>query len=221
MPVVYDPSDEVRAILIRYAEGDMGPSGADHEIMQILRRRGNVTLKKILPMLVGIHRMNRGGLIGATKGVRGLMDKIALLHWNDDMCRHAICVELTVSDRGDEDEFRKWCEDAGSDFPPVEPGSLMYVSLACSHTNCGLRLIVSRCSSSNEKLGDGTTYSVEVIRLRDAAFARAVGEGMTWTVVPAFVLEWYPELIQLWSISRNTAGHVQQPVSEVTGMNLL
>jgi len=84
MPVVSDPLGEVRAILIRYAGGDMGPSGADHEIMTILRRRGNVTQKKILPMLVGIHRMNPGGLIGATKGVRGLMDKIALHHWNDD-----------------------------------------------------------------------------------------------------------------------------------------
>ena len=42
-----------------------------------------------------------------------------------------------------------------------------------------------------------------------------------WMVVFAVVLEWYPELVQLWSISRNTAGHVQRPVSEVTGMTLL
>jgi hypothetical protein len=40
-------------------------------------------------------------------------------------------------------------------------------------------------------------------------------------VVPAHVLESYPELVQLWSISRNTAGHVQQKVNEITGMNLL
>ena len=42
-----------------------------------------------------------------------------------------------------------------------------------------------------------------------------------WTVVLAVVLEWYPELVQLWSISRNTAGHVQRAVSEVTGMTLI
>ena len=43
----------------------------------------------------------------------------------------------------------------------------------------------------------------------DAAYAQAVEEGLNWTVVPAHVLVSYPELVQLGSISRNTAGHVQ------------
>ena len=216
MPVVTDPLDEVRAVLNRYAKGDIGPSGADLEIMKILRGQGQLRNQKIPPMLVGIHRLNRGGAIGTSKGVRTLMDKIAVLHWNDDECRHAICVELAGFDRTDEDEFRTWCENAGSDFPTVPPGSLMFVSLACSHTNCGLRLIVSRCESPNLKLGDGRNYSIEDIRKRDVAYALAAEEGITWTVIPAHVMEAYPELIQLWSISRNTAGHVQQPVTEGT-----
>ena len=221
MPVVTDPLDEIRAILIRYDKGEIGPPGADHEIMAILRKRGHVSKKQIHPMLVCIHRLNRGGMIGTSKGVRTLMDKIAGLHWNDEATAHAICVQLEDSDRTDEDEFRTWCENAGSDFPEVPPGSCKYASFACSHTNCGLRLIFSRCESSNVKLGDGHSYSTDVIRKRDAAYALAVEEGITWLVVPAFVISAYPELIQLWSISRNTAGHVQQPVSEVTGMNLL
>ena len=46
MPVVSDPSDEIRAILIRYAKGDIGPPGAGQQIMAILRRKGHVTKKK-------------------------------------------------------------------------------------------------------------------------------------------------------------------------------
>ena len=84
--------------------------------------------------------------------------------------------------RTDEDEFRTWCEEAGSDFPVVEEGSLLYASQACSHSNCGLRLIVCRCSSSNEKLGDGKNYSIEGIRKHDKAYASAAEEGLTWTV---------------------------------------
>ena len=221
MHVVSNPLDEIREILIRYEAGEIGPPGADYEIMVILRRKGLATLRKIPPMQVGIHRKNRGGCIGASMGVRDLMDKIAKLHWNGDMCSHGICVELAEGDRTDEDAFRKWCEEAGSDYPAVEEGSLAFASLACSHTNCCLRLIVCRCASSNEKLGDGKNFSIDVIRKHDKAYALAAEEGLTWTVVPAVVLEWYPELVQLWSISRNTAGHVQQPVSEVTGMNLL
>ena len=136
-------------------------------------------------------------------------------------CAHAICVEFADCDRSDEDAFRDWCEDATIDLPSVEAGSLEAVSLACSHTNSGLQSISSKCASENEKLGDGINYDIEVLRKRDRVFAAAVEGGLMWTVVIAVLLEWYPELVQLWSISRNTAGHVQRSVSEVTGMTLL
>ena len=81
------------------------------------------------------------------------------MNWNDDMCTHAICVEIADGDRIDEDAFRDWCEDATIDLPSVEAGSLEAVSLACSHTNCGLRSIGYGCESENAKLGDGTNYN--------------------------------------------------------------
>ena len=81
-------------------------------------------------MKVGIHHLNRGGVIGASRDVKNLMDNIGELHWNDDMCSHAICVEIANGDRIDEDAFRNWCEDATIDLPPVEAGSLEAVSLA-------------------------------------------------------------------------------------------
>ena len=74
-----DPADEVRAILNRYAKGEIGPPGADHEIMQISRKKGHIALKQIPPMQVGIHKLNQGGMIGTSKGVRTLLDKIAVL----------------------------------------------------------------------------------------------------------------------------------------------
>ena len=150
-------------------------------------------------------------MIGTSNGVADLMDKIAQRQWNNDMCSHAICIELAPGDRTDEDAFRKWCEEASLDFTEIITGSLKFVSLACSLTNLGLRLIACRCASSNEKLGDGEFYSVEVIRKHDTAYAIAVEEGLTWTVVPAVVLEWYPELAQLWGISRNCAGMMLHP----------
>jgi len=122
--------------------------------------------------------------------------------------------------REDEKAFREWCDPSGGDLSPMEKAQ-MFASLTCSHTNCGLRSIASGCDSDNEKLGDGSNYDLEILRKRDKLSAKAVEEGMWWLVVEAVVLERYPELVQLWSISRNTAGHVQQPVSEVTGMTLL
>ena len=69
MPVVTDPLDEIRAIMIRYSLGQIGPSGADQEVMDILRTKGYVEQKVIKPMLVGIHHLNRGGVIGASQGM--------------------------------------------------------------------------------------------------------------------------------------------------------
>ena len=68
MPVCSDPTDEIRAILILYAAGDVGPSGADATIMAILVRRGHASKRRIHPMKVGIHHLNRGGVIGGKLG---------------------------------------------------------------------------------------------------------------------------------------------------------
>ena len=164
MLVVTDPADEIRAILIRYAAGDIGPPGADGQIMALLVQQGHAVRKQVRPMKIGIHRKNRGGMIGASKDVKGLMDEIADLHWNDDECRHAICVQLNSGDREDERAFREWCEMSGVDLAPVDEGSIEFASLVCSHTNCGLRSIASGCKSENEELGDGTNYDLKILR---------------------------------------------------------
>ena len=79
-----------------------------------------------------------------------------------------------------------------------------------------------KCESDNPTLGDGEHYDAEVIRKTDRVFAEAVEEGMSWVVVLAVVLEMYPELVELWTVSRNTSGHNQRPENEVTGLtNLL
>ena len=216
--LVTDPLDPIRAILIKYGEHQIGPAGADSQIMAILFRRGFASKRKRHPMKVGIHRLNRGGVIGASMEVELLMDEIAELFWNNEAAAHALCVEIAPGDTSDENAFREWCEAAEVDLPPVLPNSLEGSSLACGHTNCGLRAIDSKCESANPKLGDGSNYDVEVIRKRDQPFAEAVEEGLLWTVVRAVVLRMYPELVDLWIVSRNTFGHVQRPGTEVTAL---
>ena len=77
--LVTDPSDLIRAILIKYGEHNIGPAGADSQIMAILFRKGFAIKRKIRPIKVGIHRKNRGGVIGASMEVELLMDEIAEL----------------------------------------------------------------------------------------------------------------------------------------------
>jgi hypothetical protein len=176
MPVVTDPLDEIRAIMIRYSLGQIGSSGADQEVTDILRRKGLVSQKVIKPMLAGIHHLNRGGIMGASQGVRKLTDKIAGLHSNWGECSHAKCIELTGLDRTDEEHFRKWCEEAG-----VEPASGGTTSIEqCPDTHMHQRF--SRLFLELEQ-----RRFTEKHGKHDAAYAQAVEEGLNWTVVPAHV----------------------------------
>ena len=112
-------------------------------------------------------------------------------------------------------------ENSAVDFPPVLRGSLEAVSLACSHTNCGLRAIYYKRESNDTRLGDGEHYDVEVIRKKDTVYAEDVEGGMMWVVVLAVVLEKYLGLVEFWTCSRNTAGHIQRPENEITGLTKL
>ena len=141
-------------------------------------------------------------MIGGSKGVKVHMDKLADLHWNDEECRHALCVKLKSVAGRTRRRSARWCEGSGVDLAPVDEGSIEYASLVCSHTNCGLRSIASGCDSENEKLGDGSKYDLEILRKRDKLFAKAVEEGVWWLVVEAVVLE----RIQSWSSSGASRG---------------
>ena len=218
---VSDPADPIRAILLSYADNNIGVCGADFQIINILFKKGQCSRKKLHALKVGIHRRNRGSVIGHSMEVPLLMGEISDHFWNPEQCAHALCVEIEAGDYEDENAFRDWCESATVDFPIVVRGSLEAVALACSHTNCGLRAIAAGCLSTDTRLGDGVHYDVEVIRKKDKVFAEAVDEGMTWVVVLAVVLQMYPELVELWTVSRNTQGHIQRPENEITGLSKL
>ena len=73
-------------------------------------------------------------------------------------------------------------------------------------------------ASRQTRLGDGVHYDIEVIRKRDKLYADAIEDMIIWMFVKAFVLDKYPELVELWTVARNAQGHMQRPENEVTGL---
>ena len=53
-----------------------GASGVDEDIITELRRRGHCESDQINPMLVGIHHLNRGGVIGNSMSVGRRIDNL-------------------------------------------------------------------------------------------------------------------------------------------------
>ena len=179
--------------------------------MKILFQKEYARREQTHPMKVGIHKLNRGGGVGNSMNVHKILEHIAALWFSWKECDHALCIESDPKDRSDEDEYRTWCETACVDFPPVLLNSILFVSLACGHTNTGLRAIVMGCLSESLANGNGTNFDLEIIRKRDPTFAEAAVHGLWWTVIPQYVTDAIPELIPLFDASRNARGHVQTP----------
>ena len=95
--------------------------------------------------------------------------------------------------------------------PPVLPNSIYFASLACGHTNTGLRAIWHGCLPASEVLGNGTNFDIEVIRKEDPAYADAAEKGLIWTVIPHYIFDAFPALVGLFDATRNASGHVQTP----------
>ena len=88
------------------------------------------------------------------------MEHIAFLGWMDEATAHAVCIEVEPGSKVTEDFNRKLVADAEEDMAPVEPDSIKYGSLACRHTNQGLRAIGAGCQCSNTTFADGHHYCV-------------------------------------------------------------
>ena len=86
---VRDPTDPIRALLILYAEHNIGAPGADGQITAILFKMGFASKMKIHPMKVGIHRKTRGGVLDHRLEVPRLVGDIADQFWNPEECLHA------------------------------------------------------------------------------------------------------------------------------------
>ena len=105
----------------------------------------------------------------------------------------------------------------GSDIvAQVEPGSLLFGSITCGHTNQGLRAILAGLASKHAHLARNGKLDLEQIRTRDAAMADAVSKGLEWTVIRHEVRARWPEVIAIFSEAGNNS--IGRPVSEVQGL---
>jgi hypothetical protein len=101
---------------------------------------------------------------------------------------------------------------------PVERYSIKYGTLACGHTNQGMRCIKASVASTCPLLSEDGVYSLRAVEGRDPLMAKVVREGMQWDVLKWQVRLLYPGSFAVLQASRNTAGHVQRAVHEVQGL---
>lgn len=145
---------------------------------------------------VGFDPCNRNGTGGNPTEVLELASDICHAGWSWQETRHATCVEVMPHDSTVETFNMELCG-SGSGLAPVIPQSILYGSLACGHTNMGLRAIAAGVSTTNELMSENGRFSLERLRARDAEFARAVEQGLRWKVLRWEVRRDFPKALDV------------------------
>ena len=99
---------------------------------------------------------------------------------------------------------------------PIIKETIRYGSLSASHTNCALRLFAASClHDGNPDLLVKGKLSLHQLRDKDAAYADAAENGLTWSIISSTVITRYPALCGLLQQAMNTGAQLQRQEGEL------
>lgn len=207
---------QIESVLTSVSQDHIGVVAAADKLMALFKEAGLLREMHIHCTQVGFDPANRDGQGGSALGVLSLAHDIAMVGWSWEQVSHALCVEVTPGDTSVEDFNRKLCADSG--LAPVSPNTIAFGSLACGHTNMGLRAIAAGMPSEDPLLAEDGRLSTDKISKRDAEFGKAVREGLRWHVLSHEVRTRFAAALPVLQAARNVAGHVHRGENEVQAM---
>ena len=145
---------------------------------------------------MGFDPSNRFGTGGNAGEVHVVAGEILAHGWSWSKTSHAVCVEVPPGDDAVELFNQKLCG-PGSNLAPVAPGSIKFGSIACGHTNMGLRAIAVGMPSPAARMCEDGRLSLARLRAVDADYAKAVTDGLRWKVLRASVRTQYPAALEI------------------------
>ena len=91
-----------------------------------------------------------------------------------------------------------------------QPGQIQYGSQSCSHTNYFVCCVLPWVQSSQPNLCIDNRMSQGMLSEQDPGIARALTDGLSWTVVKAEVATFCPSLPDFIQKARNDPGRAQR-----------
>ena len=145
--------------------------------------------------------------------VHQLASDISECGWDWAQIR-ALCVELSHEEIPLVVKFNQELDahvDDTMKLAPIIKETIRYGSLSASHTNCALRLFAASClHDGNPDLLVKGKLSLHQLRDKDAAYADAAENGLTWSIISSTVITRYPALCGLLQQAMNTGAQLQR-----------
>ena len=214
--LVTDKCDPILKLLAEVAADGQGQVAAADKLERLLREKNLLYEATLAPRFVGFDPCNRDGQGGNPLNVLALISEIAMVGWSEPEVQKATCAETVPGDDGVERFNVKLS--TGSGMAPVDQGSIRYGTLACGHTNFGLRCIAAGVPSSCPYLSEEGRMSLGKLERRDPAFASAVASGLRWKVVKWEVRYLYPQVLHFLQAARNAVSTMYRTENEMQGL---
>ena len=157
------------------------------KVLDFLQTEGLVYSQRIHCSAIGVHNMNRDGLGVSWADSHRLVSEISQLGFVPEECK-PVCVELKSDDTVVRSFNHQLQEEAGGKLrDPSSTAWIRFASLSCSHTNFAMRIVSENVEHSDPDVTMGGRLTVDRLSAKDPGFAKAVREGLDWTVVSARV----------------------------------
>ena len=196
-----------KATLTMQGRGDGAIVELCEKILCLLAALGlvlwNVRLK---PLSVGVHFDNRDGLGIKADYMVKLAAKIFRSGFRWNACTDAICCE--DDDLGRIADFTINLQSRSSSLGQQTRREIQYGSLACSHLNQWL--VAGLCSAENDEKSmtvDGR-LCLDKLRGKQPEIAKALDQGLLWTIIKAEAIKRWPILTKLVQKARQIAGQI-------------
>jgi hypothetical protein len=164
--------------------------------------------------IVGVHPDNRDGQGCSWQDVYDLLDLIIDVGWSDEEVQ-AICISISQKDRCKIVQFNEQLVEAsGGHLAPIST-PLRYASLAASHTNQVIRVVLASCKHSNPKATDNGRLSVSKVSAHDHEFGGRLKTGLKWISVPAELFVLFPQLADRIQSAYNAGSHAANKEGQV------
>jgi hypothetical protein len=182
------------------------------QVLSLLREHGVSYEARLSPNLVGVHPENRDGVGVLPSQVHKLLSDIVDLGFCEDVIT-AVCAESTPAQQKFNVDLMQGSHGSLPSFACDE--MVKYCSLGASHTNQCLRLVLGQVAHADDRLTINGKLNLEKVLLQDAGFARALTDGLKWTVLPHQVLAKHEKLASLIQCGLNASGQIIRAESEL------
>ena len=213
-------SDKLEKLVADYESRVIGLVTAADDLEEEMEKIGLMQVRvRIPPKNLGFDPSNRNSTGGQIMEIHLLVEDIAFVGFSWQACAHAICCTLAPGDTACEEFNRKYFTD--ETLAPITPGQFLFGTLACGHTNAGLRCIEAGTPTATTLIATDGRFDLGRLQHRDQKYADAVHSGLFWKVISHNVraLPYGSKILNIISEARNVEGRLQRSETDWQGLN--